>query len=321
MSNKKRVMTVLEFLKENTNQNHPVKTESIVAYLEGQGFKVERKTIYNDVKELNEMGYAVEKCHNGYYYDNELFELSELRFLVDSAKASDVLSQKKTTEICDKLLSLTNKYDRQLIDDGQYVSNKSVNQQVLYNINAIIMAIGQKHAITFKYFDINTDDEKVYRQKNYNVFPYSLVMNNDRYYVICANIKHPDSAASYRLDKMEQVELSKGSKTYEKIPFDIDDYMNSHFSMYNGETKNVVLKCANELYSEVKQKFGDNVIVIEKGEDYFKCNANVIISPTFFSWVFTFMGRIIILSPSDVQQEMVSRCQQMIDCQFDEGNN
>ncbi|NMA16576.1 MAG: hypothetical protein GX935_04905, partial [Erysipelotrichia bacterium] len=55
MSNKKRIMMVLEFLKENTNYENGVNAEQLISYLKTQSIDVERKTIYNDIKQLDEM--------------------------------------------------------------------------------------------------------------------------------------------------------------------------------------------------------------------------------------------------------------------------
>ena len=61
MSNKKRIMLVLEYLKENTNYDNGVNAEVLISYLKTKSIDVERKTIYNDVKQLDEMGYSIAK--------------------------------------------------------------------------------------------------------------------------------------------------------------------------------------------------------------------------------------------------------------------
>ena len=304
MSNKQRVMALLEYLKENTNASHKVNAETIIQHLATQGFSVERKTIYNDIAQLSDMGYFISKEKDGYYFDNELFELAELKMLVDSVNSSTFLSKKKSRAIKDKLLSLTNVYDRKLVDESKYESNKTENEQILYNIDAIIRAIADRSAITFKYYDIDLDKKKNYRQHNYQIYPYSLIVNNNRYYLIGQSIKR-DNLSNYRLDKMDQVKPID-EKFYD-VP-DIKDYMNKVFSMFSGEMCNITLKCSRMMFAEIEDKFGKDAIITEKNEDYFICNVNALISPPFYSWLFTFANEIEILTPQKVKDQFMERC-------------
>ncbi len=121
MSNKKRIMMVLEYLKENTNYDNGANAETLISYLKNQATDVERKTIYNDVKQLDEMGYSIGKNKEGYYFDDEMFEASELRVLIDMVKAITFLSEKTSKEIIDKITALTNKFNRVIINSGDYI--------------------------------------------------------------------------------------------------------------------------------------------------------------------------------------------------------
>ncbi len=310
MKNKQRLLEVLDYLKENSNEEHSLKTEDIISHLSNQGIRAERKTIYSDVSQLNEMGYSIESGRQGYYYDGHLFETAELRVLIDQIRAASFLSQRKSNEIIEKLLSQTNRFDRQLLNSGDYENNKSLNEQIYYNVSAIIRAIAEHRAITFNYFDYTVTGEKRSRRHDYRMFPYDLIVDSDRYYLIGWQIKY-GQPVTYRLDRMEKVELLE--ERYDRKAYDVAAYMNQTFRMYAGEKTRVTLKCRNDLYSEVLDQFGSDLLITERGEESFLCNVAATLSPTFFSWVFTFRGGIVIITPQLVRDEFRQLCQQMID--------
>ncbi len=310
MSNKKRVMLVLKYLQENTNEFHKVNSENIISELANYDINVDRKTIYNDIKELNEMDFNIEKDTDGYYYNNELFELPELRILMDEIKSNGFLAKKRTDVIAKKLLSLTNKYDRKLLESRQRINVEGGNETNLYNIDKLMHAIADKTAVSFYYYDLDLSKKKVYRKnkKLYRVYPYELVATNNRYYLICNTIGH-DGLSNYRLDKMDDVMTIK-DQFYDKAP-DLSDYMKKTFNMFSGESAPITLKCHRSLYDEVEKKFGDlKIIRSNEQDDYFMCYVKVNVSPTFFSWVFTFGGKIQI-ETEEVKKQFAQMCKQM----------
>ena len=137
-------MLVLEYLKENTNYDNGVNAEVLISYLKTKSIDVERKTIYNDVKQLDEMGYSIAKNKDGYYFDDEMFEASELRVLIDMVKASRFLSKKTSVEIIEKLTSLTNRFNREIINSGDYFNKKTEYADLLINVEKLLEAISHK---------------------------------------------------------------------------------------------------------------------------------------------------------------------------------
>lgn len=45
-----KLLYIRDYLRENTNKNHPKNAIKISQYLAGQGIKADRKTIYNDIE-------------------------------------------------------------------------------------------------------------------------------------------------------------------------------------------------------------------------------------------------------------------------------
>ena len=150
---KTRIIKLLNILKEKTDENHPLNSEQLIPMLREEGESVERKTIYSDIKALNDMDIYIESVkgeNTGYYFDDELFENSELRILADAVSSCNFVTDAKSDSFLDKLLSLTNEYNRKKIRETlSYRRSKSTNEQIFYNIDAIGDALYEKKKITF----------------------------------------------------------------------------------------------------------------------------------------------------------------------------
>lgn len=55
--------------------------------------------------------------------------------------------------------------------------------------------------------------------------------------------------------------------------------------MYGGNDEMVTLLCHNSLVGVVLDRFGQDVMMIPKGEAYFKAKVMVSVSRQFFGWV------------------------------------
>ncbi len=68
---------VLQYLMENTDVNHPAKTQEIVDYLKGDcGIYTERRSIYKDVEEIN-IAYVMQELKCSYEEAVEELEVDE----------------------------------------------------------------------------------------------------------------------------------------------------------------------------------------------------------------------------------------------------
>ena len=109
---------------------------------------------------------------------------------------------------------------------------------------------------------------------------------------------------SYRIDRVYKRPIILEEKIV-PMPddFDISEFSDSMFHMYNSERKTVQLICANETMDAILDKFGMDVATYAYDMKSFKVEVNVAVSHVFYSWVFGFDGRVKILAPDDVKQE------------------
>ena len=96
--------------------------------------------------------------------------------------------------------------------------------------------------------------------------------------------------------------------------FDVARYTREVFRMYdNEEPEEVTLLCANEVMKGVLDKFGMDITVKKADPEHFRTKVKVCTSPTFYSWVFQWGGKIRIEGPDDAvngYKEMIQLAQQ-----------
>jgi len=109
--------------------------------------------------------------------------------------------------------------------------------------------------------------------------------------------------AQFRVDRMVAVESSDRAAVC--MPdFDPAEYVRKIFGMYPDDLCTVELLCENEVMRSVIDRFGEEVSTVTADDGHFKAIVEVAPSPPFFAWVFTFCGKIQILGPAEVLDEM-----------------
>lgn len=337
--NRLKILYVIDELRENSKQksigdrDRFLSAGRLIDILdEKYSLQADRKSIYNYIESLIKYGFDIEKSRRGYYLhehyrserDENAFELAELKMIVDALAASRFISAKKTRSIIGKLRLLTEEGGDSLQNRQVYLEKavKSDNSSVIYSIDAIHNAITNNKKISFKYqrtivnFDLpagklvseNKTDEGGF-DRLYFQSPYALVWKNEFYYVICYD-SQTRSPKTFRVDRMKDVTVMEefdreGGKYFGEIS--ITEYANTAFSMYGGETINIVLRVNKSLAGVIADRFGrDMNIYHDDDNDFFRCSVNVQKSPQFYSWLSGFGSDIELIFPKDVRDDYTS---------------
>ena len=100
MATKSRLLFLQQYLYENTDDNHSISTNDLIAMLEDNGFKANRKTVRDDVEMLINADHDIliekEGKSNFYHYGSRTFQLPELKMLVDAVSSSRFISAEKS---------------------------------------------------------------------------------------------------------------------------------------------------------------------------------------------------------------------------------
>lgn len=306
---KLKMLYILKLLYESTDEEHAVTTKDIIAYLEEYEIKAERKSIYDDIAALQDYGLdilKVEERSGGYYLSNREFELAELKLLVDAVQSSKFITQKKSRELIGKLENLVSCYEAKQLNRQVVVTNrnKTVNENIYYNVDMIYNGIAENVQIRFQYFAWNIAKEMELRKDGafYEVSPFILTWDDENYYLIAYDepagmVKH------FRVDKMLKIELTRkprcGHEAFEQ--FDIASYSKKTFGMFAGAEETVVVSCEHSLIGVVIDRFGQEVSVRKTDDAHFRARLHVAVSPQFFGWISGLGNKIKIVEPESVQ--------------------
>ncbi|MBQ6867606.1 MAG: WYL domain-containing protein [Clostridia bacterium] len=309
---KLKLLYIMKLLTERTDEEHSVTVPEMIEYLAEQGITAERKSVYDDIETLRLYGIDIEMHkgrHTGYYIANRLFELPELKLLVDSVQSAKFITLKKSNSLIKKIESFASKYEAQSLQRQVYVSGrvKTMNESVYYNIDKIHSAISENRQISFKYFEYDRDKEKVYRHngKRYTLSPLALTCSNENYYLVAYD-KDADMVKHYRVDKMETIEKIRAVREgIEKLQeMDFASYSKKMFSMFGGEEMQVKMRFANKLAGVVIDRFGKDIMMLKDGDDNFTVSVPIFESPQFYGWLLSLGEDAILLEPASAVEKM-----------------
>ena len=287
---KLKLLYLMRFLLQNSDEAHPVGIAQMVDELAAHGIAAERKSLYADLDALREFGLDVVQARGktvGYYIGTRDFELPELKLLVDSVQSSKFITQKKTLSLIRKIESLASVHDAVLLQRQVYVRNrvKSMNESVYYNVDEISSAITGDKKIRFRYFEYTVDKERRYRHDGafYEVSPWALMWDDENYYMLAF-----DAAAGqirhYRVDKMAQISACEtfrdGKEAFARLDMSAD-------------------------------RFGRDVMLIREDDEHFSVTISAVVSPQFYAWVFGFGAEAEILSPAHVRKGMADMAREV----------
>lgn len=304
-----KLLKLLDMLRLETDEQHPLSTSQICAKLNAMGIICDRRTLPRDIAILNEQGYEImsvmvghDKC---YYVEDRSFSVPELKILIDAVQAASFITDRKTTELVEKIAVLGGTHRAEILKSNMVCFNtrKHSNEQIYYNVDTIERAIQNNKKVIFYYYNLDENGDKVYRRDHhhYVVEPIALVFNEDNYYLISYSSRH-DGTANYRLDRMEAVEIVDENICQKAISLreSVSGYTEQVFKMYGGELVETVLEFDDALIGVVYDKFGEDTHMQRINENTIKATVNVQISPTFWGWLFQFAGKMKIVSPDYV---------------------
>lgn len=308
-NNRLKILYLYKILWEKTDENHPISMPKIIEELEQYGIFAERKALYQDIEALKSFGLDIVSLKGdrpGYFVAGRDFELPELKLLADAVTSSKFLTEKKAAALLAKLETLCSSYEAGQLKRQVFVSNreKSFNERIYLTVDVIHRAINQGKQISFKYFDYDINKKKSYRQGQRVCSPYALVWSEEKYYLV-AHYEKYGQITNFRVDRMENAEITEQAAKPMPKDFKLSDYLNSVFSMFSGEMRQVKLKFHSSLINPVIDRFGKNAKIIPIDDEHFVLVTQVQTQrpQPFFSWLFLFGEKAEILEPVSLREE------------------
>ena len=320
---KMKLFALKEILEQETDATHGISMSRILELLKLRGIKAERKSIYDDLRAFRDSEVLdvteAQGPNREYSVASRLFEVSELKMLIDAILASKFLSEKKTRELIAKLESFCSKFEKKDLHRNMVIANRVKNigmsTTLFSHVDKIHKAISMNAKIRFRYFYFDVSKQKRFMQKGeeYLVSPWTMIYADDNYYLLAytgKEFKH------FRVDKMDSVEpcilvdkeveivtaFRDGAEEFSKV--DMSAYSKYTFSMYGGDITPVTMVFQNRMVGTVMDRFGKDVVLMKEDKDHFRITVPVAVSQQFFGWVFGLGNYVRIVGPESVVQKM-----------------
>lgn len=315
---KVKLLKLYEFLRKETDADHPISRRTLCRTLIDMGISSNVRTLSKDIDTLRENGFDVKSYlrekERLYYVSERQITIPEIKIIIDAVQAAGFLTQNKSEELSGKIADLLSTYQAEQLKKNtvRFNTHKHTNESVLCNVERIEDAIARKKKITYNYFHLNEKAEREYvktptgRFKKYNVEPVALIYNNDNYYLMAYNSKHPEGTANYRIDRIDNIKVSEESTISKEAIAKIEgvaEFTGEAFKLFGGKTSNVVLRFSKELVEPVFDKFGEDTEIKKINKKACKAAVNVRVSPTFFGWLTQFGSKMKIVSPASVKEK------------------
>ena len=110
--NKQRLLRILKYLYAFTDEQHPVTNQELVKMFADDVANGNRKTIKNDIDVIAAEGFDVitsKNYRNSFYMASRIFEVPEVKMLIDAVAASRFITKEKSDILIGKLSQLVSR--------------------------------------------------------------------------------------------------------------------------------------------------------------------------------------------------------------------
>lgn len=285
--NKKNLnILILEVLRLYSDCDHSLTQQDIIKLLNhNYGISCDRRSVKANILALRELGYDI-SMENGYKLVSREFDDAELRILIDSVLFSKSISTRQAKDLIGKLRGLASNYFNAKVNHVSNLPdlNRTLNKQAMYDLDTLNDAISAKHKVSFVYNDIDIDFKlKPRKEEPYIVNPYQIVAANGRFYLI-GNYDKYNNVSHYRIDRMTNViDLGERAKPIKQVTglekgLNLPKHMAEHIYMFSGPSIIIKLKTTKDMFSEIVDWFGKDIVVREQDDESIivrvNCNEN-----------------------------------------------
>ena len=304
---------LMQVMLEKTDDEHSLTMSQILEELDKFGVTAERKSIYNDLQDMELFGIEIIKEQIGretyYHVGAREFELAEVKLLIDAIQCAKFITERKSGELIKKVRNLVSKYQAGQIQRQVFVHGriKTMNESIYYSVDEIHNAIEHNKKIRFKYYSWQPDKSQYILNGGdwFTVSPWALTWDDEYYYMVAFD-DYSKTCKHYRVDKMLKLQTidqkREGADRFRDL--DMAAYSKATFGMYGGEKKRVKIHLHNKMCGVFIDRFGKDITFHPLDPKHSELNVDVFISPQFYGWIFGLGKYVQIVGPDDVVAEM-----------------
>ena len=306
-------LCLLDVLLTNSDKDHPLRQQEIIDALKSEyGLSIERKAIGANLKLLEDLGFEIQKTKEGVYLNNPVFDVSEIRYLIDAVFSSKNIKSAQCKDLSERLAGFCSKYQRKnysYLVNSNSLTRRNTKVDFFYNVEVINEAIAQEKMISFKYRCYGYDGSEKVRGKYgdgqvFRVSPYYLISNNSRYYLL-GYYKYGNLSA-YRVDHMVSLKILDEPRkpVREVVPdFNLASYLNERIYLFGGEPVTAKLLLHNEgAVDSLRDWFGDAVSFFEEeGKHYARVRS---VQKALSYWALQYGEEVTVVEPASLVDDV-----------------
>lgn len=268
---------------------------------------------------------ALNRSNRGYYMRQrpDDFNESDIRLLAECIYSARFIEKKQTMHYVNEICQFVSRNQAKRIKhDAPSLDrlHKTRNRDVFHNIDVISEALKKTkdhkpEKLRFKYYTNDIENlskpKERHEGEEYLVSPFSLLISEGNYYLICFDEKKTNHIKTFRIDRMKYVSLTGEPREGDKElrGFDFDSYAETAFNMYEGEEERIILQFEPDLLDTMVDRFGiGKGVSYSKDEDtvHYRIYTRVRISKQFFGWLAALSDKVKILEPESVVNQFMA---------------
>ncbi|UQX54730.1 hypothetical protein M5V91_02525 [Cytobacillus pseudoceanisediminis] len=162
LDNKQRMLKLMEILREQTDEENEYTLDDITECFKkeyGPDVKLNKNSLRDDIEHLIEAKFDItinqekEGMPKFYSHQYRLFELYELRMLIDAVASARFITKDETKQLIRKIKKLTSLHHAKKLHNEILIDSsvKSESKLVRLAINDLHEAISERRIVTFQY--------------------------------------------------------------------------------------------------------------------------------------------------------------------------
>lgn len=302
-----RLLLLKNFIESHAGVNRYVTRGEMEEYLKEKGYPVEKKTIYSDLAVLDSefnMKLEYNPHKKGYRLLNPMFDIYELRLLVDCLQFSSFITDEEVATMVSKIKQLAVESDRLSLDRPVLVKERvtRTKESLIKRIDTIHQAIAEKKQLSFCYHYYTPDRSNSIKTSNhiFIVNPRRLVLVDGTIYLeTYANgpVRYPGievaemtkvKILSTPCDTMPDPQTQEALELFKQID---EEKLAAH--------KTVTIRFHNSVVQPVLAIFGEGTLLIPYDESHFIANIVGVDNNDFYSRVSFFGSCAKIIGPEE----------------------
>ena len=211
---KLKLLHLMDILRTETDPEHGLTMPQLIEKLAEQGLTAERKSLYRDIKALQDFGMDIRTLRKRpvqYCLAERDFELSQLTLLVDAVQSSRFLSDGASRALVKSIKLLASTPEQDALNKQVHVHGRPSrqNQSDFIAVDKLQDAIADRRKVSFRYFKYDANKARVARRAgaDHLVTPMNLTYSDGNYYLVAYN-SDDRKIRNYRVDRMEHIERS-----------------------------------------------------------------------------------------------------------------